>query len=69
MHKLHLGAMLRVRALLTAEQRQKPEDLKHGPEHEGPRPAAGVTDPTSAWTSRTTYPTLIEINRSFMQRK
>jgi Spy/CpxP family protein refolding chaperone len=37
LHKLHLGTMLRVRALLTPEQRQKLEE--HDSKHEGPKPA------------------------------
>jgi Spy/CpxP family protein refolding chaperone len=40
MHKLRLGMALRVRALLTAEQRQKLEERKKG-KREGPKPAAG----------------------------
>jgi Spy/CpxP family protein refolding chaperone len=39
MHKLHLGALLRIRALLTPEQRQKLDERK--PRHEGPK--AGTT--------------------------
>ncbi len=44
MHKLHVGAMLRVRALLTPEQRQKLEVRKP---KQGPRPGAGGVGPTS----------------------
>jgi Spy/CpxP family protein refolding chaperone len=36
MHKLHLGALLRVRALLTPEQRQKLEERKHKRESQKP---------------------------------
>ena len=39
MQKLRLGTALRVRALLTPEQRQKLEQRKD--KHEGPKPAAG----------------------------
>lgn len=39
MQKLRLGTALRVRALLTPEQRQKLE--QHKDKHEGPKPAAG----------------------------
>ncbi len=35
MHKLHVGAMLRIRALLTAEQRQKLDERKKGMHHDG----------------------------------
>jgi len=40
MHKLRLGTALRVRALLTPEQRQKLEE--HKSKHEGPKPAMGA---------------------------
>ena len=40
MHKLRLGTMLHVNALLTPEQRQKLEERKH--RHEGPKPTAGA---------------------------
>jgi Spy/CpxP family protein refolding chaperone len=46
LHKLHLGTMLRVRALLTAEQRQKVEERKR--KHEGAKPTADASGPTSA---------------------
>jgi Spy/CpxP family protein refolding chaperone len=42
LHKLHLATMLRVRALLTPEQRQKLEE--HKSKHEGPKPAMGSTE-------------------------
>jgi Spy/CpxP family protein refolding chaperone len=45
MHKLHLGTMLRVRALLTPEQRQKLEERRR--KHEGPKPGAGAAGKTS----------------------
>ncbi len=45
MHKLHLGMMLHVRALLTPEQRQKLEE--HKPKHEGPQPGASAAGQTS----------------------
>ena len=45
MHKLRLGTMLRVRALLTPEQRQKFED--HKPKHESTKPGAGASGQTS----------------------
>ena len=39
MHKLHVGAMLRVRAMLTPEQRQKLD--AHKPPHPGPKAGMG----------------------------
>jgi Spy/CpxP family protein refolding chaperone len=45
MHKVRLGTMLRVRALLTPEQRQKLEERK--PKHESPRPGVGAAGQTS----------------------
>jgi Spy/CpxP family protein refolding chaperone len=45
MHKLHLGAMLRVRVLLTPEQRQKLEERKH--KHESPKPGVSGAGQTS----------------------
>jgi len=46
LHKLHLGAMLRVRALLTPEQRQKLEE--HKPGHESPKAGASAAGQTSS---------------------
>lgn len=43
-HKLHLGTMLRVRALLTPEQRQKLDEPK--PKREGPKPGMGAAGRT-----------------------
>ena len=40
MHKLHLGMMLRVNALLTPDERQKLEERKPAPE--APKPTASV---------------------------
>ncbi len=40
MHKLHVGAMLRIRALLTPEQRQKLDEHKAG-KHPGAKPGQG----------------------------
>jgi Spy/CpxP family protein refolding chaperone len=45
MHKLRVGEMLRVRAILTPEQRQKLEERT--PTHEGPKPAPGAAGQTS----------------------
>jgi Spy/CpxP family protein refolding chaperone len=44
-HKLHLEAMLRVRALLTPEQLQKLKE--HKSKHESPKPAAGAAEQKS----------------------
>jgi Spy/CpxP family protein refolding chaperone len=41
LHKLHLGTMLRVRAMLTPEQRQK-LDEKKSRKHPGAKPGAGA---------------------------
>jgi Spy/CpxP family protein refolding chaperone len=46
LHKLHLGAVLRVRALLTPEQRQKLEERKA--RHEGSKPGAGAAGPSAS---------------------
>jgi len=48
MRKIHVGAMLRVRALLTPEQRQKLDERKL--KHEGPKPGAAGAGPTSGAT-------------------
>lgn len=45
MRKLHLGAMLHVRARLTPEQSQKLEERK--PDHESPQPGAGAAGQVS----------------------
>jgi len=41
MHKVHVGAMLRIRALLTPEQRQKLDEkpARKARKHAGPKPA------------------------------
>jgi uncharacterized membrane protein len=45
LHKLRLGTVLRVHALLTPEQRQKLEERKH--KHEGPKAGADAARSTS----------------------
>jgi Spy/CpxP family protein refolding chaperone len=46
MHKLRLGTMLRVHALLTPEQRQKIEERRS--RRDGPKPTAGAAAPSPA---------------------